>query len=164
MINIRNAGLDDVSTISCVLAASWKSAYRGIVHDEYLDAFDNNHWVDFLNMGLKNKMIFAMVLEEEQNIIGAAILSGDKKDAHLMSFYLLPEKMGQGLGHILYNGIETALRNRGFAKCVLYVLGRNNRAIHFYKTHGFIDINRKVHTKLGKQEYICNTYEKCLLI
>ena len=164
MINIRTAVLEDICTISHVLAASWKSAYRGIVHDKYLDALDNNHWVDFLLAGMKNKTVFAMILEEGQKIIGAAILSEAEQESHLVSFYLLPEKIGQGLGHVFYSGIETELKNRGLTKCVLDVLEHNRRAIRFYEAHGFTDTHKKTHAKLENVEYICNEYEKSLLI
>lgn len=53
MIQVRIASLEDVNEISYILAASWKSAYRGIVHDEYLDSINHNHWVDFLTAGIK---------------------------------------------------------------------------------------------------------------
>ena len=165
MINIRTATLYDINTVSCVLATSWKFAYQGIIHDEYLDLLSDSHWVDFLTTGIKNKTIFTMVLESEKNIIGVAILNEIKKEntAHLISLYLLPEKMKQGFGHMLYTEIETKIKNMGFVKCTLDVLEHNQHAINFYKAHGFFDTNEKIQTKLGGHEYICKVYEKKLL-
>ena len=162
MTQVRNATLQDVNAISCVLASSWKSAYRGIVHDEYLDLLNDNHWVDFLNTGIENQTVFAMILEKEEKIIGAAILSADAKEAHLRALYLAPEKIGGGFGQLFYSGIETELMRKGFTKCVLDVLQDNNRAIRFYEAHGFFDTNKKIHTKLGEYEYTCKVYEKNL--
>ena len=163
MVNIRTSVLEDISTISGVLASSWKSAYRGIVHDEYLDSLSDNHWIDFLNTGMNNETVFSMVLEQGKSMIGAAILSEERKEVHLISFYLIPEKIGHGFGHLFYNGVETELKRRGFAKCVLGVLQDNHRAIRFYETHGFFDTNRRIIAKLGECEYACKIYEKSLL-
>ena len=58
MVNVRMAQTKDIERISCVLAASWKTAYRGIVHDDYLDALQDNHWAKFLTTGLNNASIF----------------------------------------------------------------------------------------------------------
>ena len=160
MIQVRGGTLEDVNIISYVLASSWKVAYRGIVHDEYLDLLKDNHWVDYLNYGMKNQAIFTMVLEKEGKLIGAAILNTEAKEAYLISFYLLPEEIGHGYGQLFYSGIEKELVCRGFRKCTLDVLQDNYRAIRFYEKHGFFDTNKKIHTKLGECGYTCKVYEK----
>ncbi len=55
MVHIRTAGFEDIAAISSILAASWKTAYRGIVNDDYLDLLTDEHWIDFLNTGMNNK-------------------------------------------------------------------------------------------------------------
>ena len=164
MTNVRIAGIEDIDDISRVLAASWKTVYRGIVHDDYLDALKNDHWVEFLNAGLKSGSIFSMVIEISKKIIGAAILSEaeQKGEANLISFYLLPEKIGQGFGHVFYSAIEDELRRRGFQNCVLDVLERNARAIHFYITHGYADTHKKISATLGTHNYMCKVFMKSL--
>jgi len=163
MVGIRVTTFYDISTISCVLATSWKFAYKGIIHSKYLDLLSDNHWIDFLTTGIKNKTIFSIVLESEKNIIGVAILSKKESAVHLISLYLLPEKMKQGFGHIFYSKIEAELKNKGFIKCTLDVLEYNQHAINFYKSHGFFDTNEKIKAKLGEHEYTCSVYEKTLL-
>ena len=165
MVHIRNAVPEDAGAMSCLLASSWKSAYRGIVHDEYLDSLDDSHWMDFLRAGIEKKTICAMVLEEERNLIGSAVLGDteNENEAHLISFYLLPEKMGHGFGHAFLSGIETELMGRGYTACVLDVLEHNGRAIRFYEAHGFVDTNKRISAKLGECEYDCKVYEKSLL-
>lgn len=74
-MQVRLAQHKDIDAISSVLAASWKTAYRNIVDDNYLDSLPENHWVDFLANGLDCKSIFAMVLEDRKHIIGGAILA-----------------------------------------------------------------------------------------
>lgn len=43
-MKIRIAENEDIETMSGILAESWKSAYLGIVNDEYLDAPNGKHW------------------------------------------------------------------------------------------------------------------------
>jgi len=164
VINIRNGVLEDVSAISNVIASSWKSAYRGIVHDEYLDSLNDSHWIDFLSTGMSGQAVFSMVLEQDEDIIGSAILITEEAQAHLLSFYLVPEMIGYGFGHVFYNGVEAELKRRGFVKCVLDVLQDNDRAIRFYEAHGFLDTNSRITAKLGESEYACKVFEKSLLV
>jgi len=164
MISTRIAQVKDADSISRVLAASWKSAYRGIVGDDYLNALKENHWVDFLTSELNGDKIFSMVLLENQTIIGASVLgkSENENEIHLISLYLLPEKIGQGLGHTFYNEIEKEIRARGFSKCVLDVLASNTRAIRFYEANGFLDTHRNATVQLGGQDYSYMVFEKDL--
>lgn len=164
MIIIRTTEPKDADTISCVLAASWKTAYRGIIDDNYLDMLKTDHWTAFLTAGLNDGSIFSMIIESNKAAIGAAVLSNGEteSEANLISFYLLPDKIGQGYGHAFYGAIEAELVRRGFLSCVIHVLEGNVRAIRFYEKHGFTDTGRKVEAVLGKQVYTCMTMEKRL--
>ncbi|MCL2008940.1 MAG: GNAT family N-acetyltransferase [Synergistaceae bacterium] len=164
MISVRLAHTEDIEKISYVLAASWKTAYRGIVDDDYLDSLSNDHWVDFLATALNGDSVFAMVLQEKQEIVGASILgkSEQENETHMISLYLLPEKIGKGLGHIFYSEIEKEIQNKGFTKCTIDVLKDNERAIKFYKMHGFVDMFVEAKTTLGSQDYPYMVFEKVL--
>lgn len=164
MISTRLAQLEDVSQISLVLAESWKSAYRGIVDNDYLDSLKTTHWGEFLTNGLSGDAVFSMVLLENQSIIGATILSKSEKqgEVHMVSLYLLPDKIGKGYGHKFYCEIENEMKSRGYARCVLDVLRNNKRAIRFYKAHGFIDSGVEKSTVLSNQEYPYGVFTKDL--
>ena len=164
MTNIRIAKLDDKERISAVLAASWKTAYRGMVGDDYLDALKYDHWVEFLTSGINGKYIISMVLEEGYTIIGAAILgeSDIEDEIRLISFYLAPDRFGQGYGRMFYREIEEEVRQRGYTKCVLDVLEANEKAIRFYRANGFVDAQKKTTAALGSRQYTCLVMEKSL--
>ncbi|MDL2289405.1 GNAT family N-acetyltransferase [Clostridia bacterium OttesenSCG-928-F22] len=161
VLQVRAAVYKDIDAISEVLATSWKSAYRGIVNDDYLDRLKNSHWIDFLSAGLNDGNIFVRVLEDDQHIAGVAILSPEKMNiVNLVSFYLLPDKIGRGFGHAFYESIQAELIGKGFSKCMLDVLENNERAIRFYEAHGFVKTNKTIMATLGNCEYPCNVYEK----
>ena len=164
MATIRKATTADVAEISLVLMASWKAECRGIVNDAYLDSLRDDHWVEYLDAGIINETIFTFVMEEEGRIIGVVVMGNgeEENEAHLISFYLLPEKIGQGKGHTLYSHVEKYLKNRGFSACKLDVLKGNARAIKFYEDHGYCDTKTVIYAMLGEEEYSCLVYEKDL--
>jgi len=155
MIDVRIANAEDIPQISLVLATSWKTAYRGIVDDSYLDALTTDHWVDFLTKGLSGDDIFSMVMLEHHEIIGASVISKSdiKCEAHMVSLYLLPDRIGKGYGHRFYCEIEGELKKKGYSRCVLDVLENNKKAISFYQSHGFVDVGTEATTFLGEREY-----------
>ena len=162
MANVRLARLDDAEKMSAVLAASWKSAYRGIVDDEYLDLLKDDHWIGFLTSGIAGRYIIAMVLEENHLIVGSAILGETQTEGeiHLISFYLSPDKIGKGLGSIFYGEIENEILERGYDKCILDVLVNNERAIRFYERQGFSATGAETPVALGSRDYTCIVMEK----
>jgi len=164
MISVRMAQVQDIDRISLVLATSWRTAYRGIVDDDYLDALRDDHWIEFLTSALNGDSIFSMVLLDNQEIIGASILgkSETENEIQMISFYLLPENIGQGFGQTFYSEIEKEMRNKGFTTCVVDVLENNKRAIRFYEAHGFVDMHVKEDVTLGKRSYPLRVFKKTL--
>ncbi|MGI6153021.1 MAG: GNAT family N-acetyltransferase [Christensenellaceae bacterium] len=164
MHNTRIASQADIKEISALLAASWKKAYRGIVEDAYLDSIRDDAWVAFLTDEMHKSGAFVMVLENKRKMIGAAFLGKAQKEgkASLNAFYLLPEKIGKGLGRLFYCEIEAELKRRGFLGCVLDVLENNTRAIRFYRAHGFCETGEAIQTTLGEGTYTCRVMEKTL--
>ena len=162
MAEIRLADVTDIEEISIVLAKSWKRTYRDIVDGSYLDDLPYNHWANFLNSGMENNNLIVLVMEWESKIVGAAIICKTENPGEccLLSFYLLPEKIGQGYGTQFYDEIETVLKRRGFSQCVLEVLENNKRAIKFYNEHGFKATGEEVIAVLGDNNYICKTFKK----
>jgi hypothetical protein len=62
MISTRIAQIEDATKISNVLALSWKTAYRDIVNDDYLNTLKDSHWVDFLKTKLNGNDVISLVL------------------------------------------------------------------------------------------------------
>lgn len=164
MIVIREADKKDIDSVNYVLRNSWRAAYRGIVSDDYLDGLAMDHWCEFLEKGLREHSIFVLVLERGDQIIGAAVLSPAAREGAvcLLSFYLLPEETGKGLGHMFYQGIEAESVKRGYTDCVLDVLQDNQRAVGFYCSHGFRATGRTTDAVLGNRTYTCDILEKAL--
>jgi RimJ/RimL family protein N-acetyltransferase len=108
--------------------------------------------------------IFVKVIEENDKIVGTAVASYDhgRNIGNLICFYLLPEKIGKGYGHLLYNKIEDKMKRKGARKIELEVFTDNKRARTFYEKHGFEDTGKSDKVLLGDYEYQYKFYEKYL--
>lgn len=161
---VRIARQEDAFALSQVLAASWKSAYKGIVADDYLESLREDHWVSFLTKGMAEHSLFAMALEVNSQIIGAAILkrTDDPLIIELTAIYLLPNQTGYGYGSIFYREIETEVIKLGYKHCVLDVLENNSRAFRFYMKNGYVYDEKTIQARLGDKAYTCRIMKKQL--
>lgn len=46
---VRDAELSDANDLSLVYQISWKTAYKGMVPDEYLNNLSQDHWTEAFN-------------------------------------------------------------------------------------------------------------------
>jgi GNAT superfamily N-acetyltransferase len=71
-------------------------------------------------------------------------------DGELGEIYALPEAWGKGVGHALMRACVAALRERGNADAILWVLEENPRARAFYEREGWaLDGGEKTDQFLG---------------
>lgn len=129
---------DDRSALSRIYEESWKSAYRGIIPQSYLDSIAPGLWIpNFDRVGL-----YSLVLIENGSFIGSASYCPSRFDKYkgfgeIVSIYLLPEYMGRGFGKPLLDAAMAALAGMGFQDLFLWVLEENFRARRFYEKAGF---------------------------
>jgi ribosomal protein S18 acetylase RimI-like enzyme len=164
---VRPAEYSNVCAISKLFAASWKYAYADIINPEYLRSLSDEHWISFLQTGLSEQKIDCLIIENDNEIVGASIVRKSlierfPHDGELVCLYLLPEQIGKGIGHILITGIEELMRSKGYTHCILDVLTENQRAKNFYKMHGFEEKEFTTKTILGNQELECSLMRKVL--
>ena len=136
---IRPATPADARAIAEVHVASWRSTYRGIVPQPYLDALNvadrEARWRDSFTSEMA---IF--VAEANGAVVGFA--SGGPARAEfpgltgeLYAIYLLPQARSQGIGAKLFFAIANHLQQAGHAGMYLWVLEQNS-ACAFYKRMG----------------------------
>ena len=129
---------DDFEAIGNIYAQSWKTAYRGIIPQEYLDTLNASRWTH----GLENGIYDAFVLIEDDRYIGTSSICAarDEKMAdygEIISLYLLPEYFGHGYAAPLLQCAVNALLEKGHKNIYLWVLKENTRAQKFYEKQGF---------------------------
>lgn len=59
---------DDIDAVCGIYAASWKSTYRGIIPQEFLDNIDKEKWRE----GIQNSELISLVMMNGEKMIGTA--------------------------------------------------------------------------------------------
>ena len=142
-IAIRRARAGDAPAIARVRVDSWRSTYRGIMPDAYLDGMQVEAstalWDRVLTAGPNTTCVF--VAERGSDVVGFA--AGNRLvelkhgfDAELTAIYLRPEFQGAGLGRQLTGAVAEALRANGATGLVAWVIAANKRARRFYESLG----------------------------
>ena len=121
---------ENVLEISRIYAASWKSAYRGMVPQGYLDQLREDAWVPVSGQWLSGTEVKALSVWEGKEMLGCSFF-GESREASLpaageiISLYLKPEAFGKGYGGALFRAVVDSLRDEGYRQaCLLYTSRR----------------------------------------
>jgi len=143
-ITYRKSTAQDILRISNQIAVSYKSAYKGLMSDDYLLSLSDDYWVPILQNAASAGNT-CLVAENKDRIIGSVVFGKSTMESHvddteLFAIYLLPDYIRCGVGHKLYTEAEKVMIMQKLPGCVLEVLSENTRAIDFYTSHGFKEI------------------------
>ena len=140
-VEIRRAAVADIPAIARVHVDVWRSAYRGIVPDAYLDglAYEGRERMWRSVLGEYADRHVAYVADHgAEGVIGFA-LGGDTEepgfDAELMAIYVLDRFQQRGIGRRLVAAVAADLAARGERSLVLWVLA-DNPSRRFYEAIG----------------------------
>lgn len=141
---------DDNQAIASIYAKSWKSAYRGILPQEYLDNVNSQKWMNIFE-DTSRQMFLAI---QNETIIGVITCSKARDDrwfdwGEIVSIYLLPDYYHHGIGTKLLQVALQELINQGYKQIYLWVLEENQSAIAFYKKNGFKESKEIVQVNIG---------------
>ncbi len=140
VITYRIPTPDDMKKVSEQIRRSYVAAYERLMDQEYLSTLKADHWEPILQESIQNGDT-CLIAECDGNIIGSTVFGtvpvGDKTQAQWHAFYLLPQYIGIGVGHLFYQKIEEEMVRQKCECCILEVLSSNERAIKFYISHGF---------------------------
>ncbi|RQO59335.1 GNAT family N-acetyltransferase [Paucibacter sp. KBW04] len=142
-MNIAPATPEHASGIARVHIRSWQAAYAGILDQAFLDqlSFEDRaiRWEDILQRQ-ESKTLIAL---QDDNVVGF-INYGHWRDeqsspeqGEIWALYADPESWSQGVGRALMAQALLELRALGYVEISLWVFGRNERGVNFYKSCGF---------------------------
>ncbi|WP_446786493.1 GNAT family N-acetyltransferase [Macellibacteroides fermentans] len=153
-LDIKTASIHDVKEISYIHASSWKTAYKGIVPQEYLDNLKNDFWIPSFEKWISDNTITAKLAYTGNEAIGC-ISYGKSRDISLpdwgeiVSLYVLPKYLGRGFGKALLMSAINDMYNKGFENIYLWVLEENLQAQKFYRKNGFIKSEDKLSCEIS---------------
>jgi len=141
---VRLATLDDVAGIARVHVDTWRSTYRGIVPDRYLDSLSYEGRAEQWTRTLKRTDgAFVLVSEEAGTIVGFASASPNT-DADLpfagvlAALYVLASHQGRGHGRVLLCEAARRLSSQGIASMGLWVFAKNPARAFYTKMGGLL--------------------------
>ena len=158
-MHVRRARPEDAAGIAVVHIRTWQAAYEHVFGAERLGGLDPERrrlgWERALAEREQHQED-VFVAEQDGTIVAFASTgpAGDEPgDGELYAIYALPEAWGSGAGPALMGEALNALRGRGFAEAILWVLEDNPRARRFYEREGWRrddgEWSRKVEPYLG---------------
>lgn len=140
-LNIRNATLTDAKGIAKVHVDSWKTTYKNIIPNDFLQKLSyeqrTNSWIK--NISEENNYVF--VAENDQKEIVGFADCGKRESNHiehsgdLTSIYILKEYQGQGIGKQLMHQLFIQFEKLGYNRVFVEVLEDNNTR-YFYEYYG----------------------------
>ncbi|WP_034439925.1 GNAT family N-acetyltransferase [Clostridium ihumii] len=163
---IRKAIINDAKEIAKVHVDTWKSAYKDIICNEYLErlSYENREksWKSMLDNDMGLRIIY--VAEEENETIVGFISGGyEKKDteiknAEIYGFYVLKDYQNNGIGKMLFKKILESFNKLNLQSVSLWALNDNYGGRKFYESNGGIKVNEKEITigneKLKEIQYL----------
>ena len=164
-IIIRNIKKKDIHEVVDIQINGWKTAYKGIIEDEYLDSMNKQEKIDKREKDyMKNGFIIA---ELNNDIVGfcryidnnSLSTEVEKADCELIAIYVKPNLKYKGIGTKLFQYVKNEFIKKEKNKMILWCLKDNEASKKFYKKMGgTIICERKI--AIGNKEYqeVCFLY------
>lgn len=156
-IFIRNIHEQDLPDVVDIQIQGWKTAYKGIIDDEFLNSMNKEKQLEKRKKDYQNGKFIVAVLNNE--IVGFArydnkAISEDSEnfDSEIIALYVKPEIKGQGIGSAMVKHIKNDLKKQGNKKMIIWCLKENQPSRKFYEKMGGILVNEH-NIIFGDKEY-----------
>ena len=139
---IRPALPKDAAEIARVHVESWRSSYRGLLADEFLDSLSEAGYTDRWRRVIGDGASRVFVVEEPVGLITGFASGGRERagesgfEGELYAIYIVAESQRKGYGRDLVRMMAAALREKGLRDMIVWVLRDNAPAREFYERLG----------------------------
>jgi GNAT superfamily N-acetyltransferase len=151
MIMVREAVEGDAEGLARAHVESWKSTYRGLVPDPYLDALDvSTRTREFQEWMREPVNRFLYVAESLEGKIVGFVSGGPDRDtsgletSELYALYLLAEYQRKGIGRKLFKVCVDRLKQMGYRRMILYSLAGNPHQAFYAAMEGKEDSTSRI--------------------
>lgn len=150
-MTIRHGAIEDAPSLARVHVDAWRSTYRGIIPDAFLDAmsYDSSTMMSERLLASSGPRKATFVAEDERGMIVGFAGAGpardvmDGIDCELYTIYLRPDAQGKGTGTMLFDAVTSFLAGAGMRGMLVWVL-TDNPSKHFYEARGGVELTRKM--------------------
>ncbi|MDP4026537.1 GNAT family N-acetyltransferase [Methylobacterium sp. NEAU 140] len=151
----RMATAADEALIAQIQTTSWRSAYRDILHPDYLsDQIEEDRitfWAERLRRKSSGELIIIVVFDGDP--VGFVCAVGDEEERWgtlVDNLHVLPECKGRGLGALLLkSAARWSLKRYPGAGLYLWCFEENLPARRFYARMGGVVVERVMHEPPG---------------
>lgn len=139
-ILIRKAEVDDAKGIAIVHVDSWRTTYKGIVPDTFLDELSYEQRELTWKKGIKENNVYIAENEDGQ-VIGFSTGGKERTGKYeayigeLYAIYILKEFQGKGIGRLLVQSVVDDLREKNLNSLLIWAM-EENPACRFYEMLG----------------------------
>lgn len=140
-MDIRHATLTDAKGIAKVHVDSWKSTYRDIIPNDFLEKLSYDQRTDLWNQNISKEENYVFVaVNSDGEIIGFADCGKRESNnvdnsGDLTSIYLLEEYQEKGIGKQLLKQLFLKFEELSFNRVFVEVL-EDNKTRYFYEYYG----------------------------
>ena len=143
-VTLRPARPGNAAAIARVHVETWRSAYAGLVPDDYLVSMTEAKQAAQWNLWIRGaRPPDSVLVAEAQDLPGGRIIGfgscgrarGDPARGEIFTLYVTPDWQGRGIGRRLLAALFQALDDGGLKTAVVWVL-RANPARFFYEALG----------------------------
>lgn len=140
-MTIRPAATSDIDAIAALHALSWRTSYRRILPNAFLDGpvegDRTSHWCEMMEGVGEERTVF--VAEAGGNLTGFVSVARSSEqgfDGYIEHIHVRPDLKGAGIGRQLMAAAADRLIAMGCGSAYLLVFDGNRRAIRFYEALG----------------------------
>ncbi len=149
---IRKAELADAFSIAKVSVNCWKSTYKGIIAEEYLEnlSYEQREQAmksTIISLSMNKKFIF-VAEDDTDGIVGFVSFGENREDdknykGEIYAIYILKEYQNKGIGKLLFKNAVDKLKENSLFPVIIWVLAENIQACRFYVFMGGTKIKEK---------------------
>ncbi|NQT60968.1 MAG: GNAT family N-acetyltransferase [Bacteroidetes bacterium] len=141
-MNIQKLSVNDIKQQAIVHSLSFRTAYKGIIPDSFLESFTIEKREKFFTDEFE-KYKDTFTIKEGEKLAGFCTIGNnrdeDKADdvGEIWGIYIHPTYWRRGYGTRLFEHVKSKLIARRYAEITLWVLRQNTAARAFYEKYGF---------------------------
>jgi len=165
-VKIRPMEVSDAKAVALIHTESWRSAYEGIVPQDFLAAIDVDKREERWAQGIVDdpSLIRLVAVNEDEKVLGFVCGLKNRDDnpdiqAELWAIYVAPDIERSGLGSSLFTSFQDELRKRDMKSMNVWVLEDNLKARNFYETMGGKLSSHQKQIEIGRKNLIEVSYE-----
>lgn len=157
-IIIRKMEEEDIPDVVDIQINGWKTAYRGIVEDGYLDTMNRDEIIARRKKGYKQNCF--MVAELKKEVAGFCWYVDNNSftpdemdiDCELIALYVRPDLKWKGIGTKLFQFVTNEFQSKDKTRMVVWCLKDNEPSKQFYAKMGGKIAKEKI-VEIGGKNY-----------